>query len=283
MTTEEIARAFLLPAPTVAQRIVRAKTKIRYARIPYSVPEAEELAQRLGAVLHTIYLVFNEGYSSAVGADVTRTDFAEEAIRLGRFLVELLPSAEAIGLLALMLLHDARRMTRLSRTGDLVLLEHQDRAAWNRDQIQEAVGLVERALATRPPGSFAVQAAIAALHAEAPTAAETDWRQISALYDVLFHLAPSPVVELNRAVARAMFHGPEAGLASINALLASGALTDYAAAHIARAELLRRSGKFREAIEAYSRAKPLARAGPERRFLEDRRRETEEALRRSRR
>jgi RNA polymerase sigma-70 factor (ECF subfamily) len=270
LTTEEIARAFLLPAPTLAQRIVRAKTKIRDARIPYQVPEGPDLPLRLGAVLRTLYLVFNAGYSAAVGDAAEGNMLTDEAIRLGRILVELLPVPEATGLLALMLLHDARRATRVSAAGELVLLEDQDRSRWNRRQIEEAARMVQGAFRAGRPGAYLIQAAIAALHAEAPSAAETDWREIAALYDILALLERSPVVELNRAVAWAMLEGPAAGLDRIDALLGPAALADYGPAHIARAELLSRLGRNQAAAEAYARALPLTRVGPERRFIESR-------------
>ncbi len=275
LTTEEIARAFLTAAPTVAQRIVRAKNKIREARIPYRVPSRAELPERLDAVLQVIYLVFNEGYSASFGETLLRHDLSAEAIRLGRLLVELLPDPEAIGLLALMLLHDSRRAARTSPEGDLILLDDQDRSLWNREQIAEGVALVERALSSRRLGPYTLQAAIAAVHAEAPTAAATDWTQIVALYDVLLRVAPSPVVELNRAVAVAMRDGPEAGLALIDALLARGELSDYLFAHSSRADLCRRLGRTAEALAAYRRALELTRQEPERRFLERRLRELE--------
>jgi RNA polymerase sigma-70 factor (ECF subfamily) len=273
LTTEEIARAFLTPAPTLAQRIVRAKAKIREAGIPYQVPSRADLPDRLDVVLHVIYLVFNEGYSATSGAAVTRYDLSAEAITLGRLLVELLPEAEAIGLLALMLLHDARRAARVSADGGLVLLDDQDRARWDRGQIAEGVRLVERALASPGFGPYTLQAAIAAVHAEARSAAETDWPQIAGLYDVLLRAAPSPVVELNRAVAIAMRDGPAAGLVLIDGVLARGELLDYHLAHSARADLLRRLGRGEEAIHAYERALSLTRQEPERRFLERRIRE----------
>jgi RNA polymerase sigma-70 factor (ECF subfamily) len=274
LQTEEIAHAFLIPAPTLAQRIVRAKGKIRDAHIPYQVPSREELADRLDAVLHVLYLVFNEGYSASSGESVTRHDLSAEAIRLGKLLTELLPEPEAIGLLALMLLHDARRAARTSPLGDsggeLILLEEQDRSLWNRRQIQEGLALVERALSSRSFGPYTLQAAIAAVHAEAPTAASTDWRQIVGLYNVLLRAEGSPVVELNRAVAIAMLDGPEAGLALIDAILARGELGQYHLAHSARADLCRRLGRVPEAIASYERALALTTQAPERRFIERR-------------
>jgi RNA polymerase sigma-70 factor (ECF subfamily) len=270
LTTEEIARAFLTPAATLAQRIVRAKTKIRDARIPYQVPEAAELPERLDAVLRVIYLVFNEGYAASSGGSLTRSDLSGEAIRLGRLLVELLPEPEAVGLLALMLLHDSRRAARTSPAGDLILLEDQNRSLWNRDLIAEGVALVEQALGSRRFGPYTLQAAIAAVHAGAPSAGVTDWAQIVGLYDVLARVEPSPVVELNRAVAVAMRDGPKAGLALIDAILARGELSDYHLAHAAYADLCRRLGKTAEARASYKRALGLARQEPERRFLERR-------------
>ena len=270
LTTEEVGRAFLTPAPTIAQRIVRAKAKIRDARIPYEVPSREELPARLDAVLHVIYLVFNEGYLATGGGSLTRSDLCAEAIRLGRLLIDLVPEAEAMGLLALMLLHDSRRPARTSPDGSLVLLEDQDRSLWNRAGIDEGRSLVERALTTRRFGPYAIQAAIAAVHAEAPSAEETDWLQIVGLYDVLLRADPSPVVELNRAAAIAMLSGPAAGLQLIDALLARGALQDYHLAHSARADLLRRLGRVGEARAAYGCALSLARQDAERRFLERR-------------
>jgi RNA polymerase sigma-70 factor (ECF subfamily) len=268
LTTEEIARAFLTPAPTLAQRIVRAKGKIRDARIPYSVPAPNELPERLDAVLRVIYLVFNEGYSASSGDSLTRADLSGEAIRLGRLLVELLPEPEALGLLALMLLHESRRAARTSQDGEIVLLDHQDRALWDRALIAEGVQLVERAITSRRIGPYTIQAALAAVHAEAPTAAATDWGQIVGLYDVLRRVEPSPVIELNRAVAVAMRDGPDAGLALIDALLDRGELADYRLAHAARAELCRRLGRTTDARAAYKRALALTRQEPERRFLE---------------
>jgi RNA polymerase sigma-70 factor (ECF subfamily) len=270
LRTEEIAHAFLTPAPTLAQRIVRAKTKIRDAKIPYEVPEAGQLAERLEAVLRVIYLVFNEGYSASSGEALTRADLSREAIRLARLLVELLPEPEATGLLALMLLQDSRRAARTSPTGDIVLLEEQDRSLWNRGAIAEGVALVERALASRRFGPYAIQAAIAAVHAEARAAADTDWPQIVALYDVLHELNPSPIVELNRAVAIAMRDGPAAGLALVDAILARGELADYHLAHAARADLCRRVGALAEARQSYRKALAPSGQAPERRFLERR-------------
>ncbi|MCC6316386.1 MAG: RNA polymerase sigma factor [Gemmatimonadaceae bacterium] len=269
LTTEEIARAYLVPTPTLAQRIVRAKNKIRDARIPYAVPGRSELPERLDAVLHVIYLVFNEAYSASFGAEITRADLAGEAIRLGRLLLELLDDSEVRGLLALMLLHDARRDARTGPRGDLVLLEDQDRARWHRPQINEGLVLVRQALGSGRIGAFALQASIAAVHAEARMAAETDWPQIAALYDVLWRVARTPIVELNRAAAYAMASGPGVGLAMIDTILARGELAGYLHAHTARAQLLRRLGRRDEAIEAYERAWPLATQAPERRFVEE--------------
>jgi RNA polymerase sigma-70 factor (ECF subfamily) len=276
LTTEEIARAFLTAAPTLAQRIVRAKAKIRDARIPYQVPSPEELTGRLGTVLQVIYLVFNEGYSASSGVSLTRADLSGEAIRLGRLLLELLPEPEVMGLLALMLLQESRRAARTSPTGELILLENQDRSLWNRGQIAEGVALVERALLSRRFGPYTLQAAIAAVHSEAPNAASTDWPQIVALYSVLARAEPSPVVDLNRAVAVAMRDGPEAGLTLIEAILARGELTDYYLAHSARAELCRRLGRMTEARASYQRALELTHQEPERRFLEGRLQELKE-------
>jgi RNA polymerase sigma-70 factor (ECF subfamily) len=270
LTTEEIARAFLTAPPTVAQRIVRAKAKIRDAVIPYQVPAAEELPARLDTVLHVVYLVFNEGYWASSGASLVRTDLSGEAIRLGRVLHELLPDPEVTGLLALMLLHEARRPARATATGELVLLDEQDRTLWNREQIAEGQALVEHALTSRRFGLYTLQAAIAAVHAEAARAADTDWAQIVGLYDVLVRIDPSPVVELNHAAAVAMRDGPAAGLALIDAILMRGDLADYQLAHSARADLCRRLGRTQEAREAYQRALALTRQEPERRFLERR-------------
>jgi RNA polymerase sigma-70 factor (ECF subfamily) len=270
LTTEEIARAFLATAPTIAKRMVRAKAKIRDARIPYEVPARTELPDRLDAVLHVIYLVFTEGYSASEGSSLTRRDLSAEAIRLGRLLVELLPEPEAMGLLALMLLHESRRDARSSPDGELILLDDQDRSLWNRDQITEGLALVEQALSSRRFGPFTLQAAIAAVHAEAPNAAATDWAQIVGLYDVLARANPSPVVELNRAVAVAMRDYPSAGLALIDAILDRGDLHDYYLAHSARAELCRRLGRTVEAQASYQRALSLAQQEPARRFLQRR-------------
>jgi RNA polymerase sigma-70 factor (ECF subfamily) len=270
LTTEEIARAFLSAAPTLAQRIVRAKAKIRDARIPYQVPGPDELPERLESVLRVVYLVFNEGYSASSGESLTRLDLSGEAIRLGRLLVELLPEPEAIGLLALMLLQESRRAARSSPAGELILLTDQDRSLWNRDQIAEGSTLVERALGSRRFGPYTLQAAIAAVHAGAASADATDWEEIVGLYDVLLGAHPSPVVELNRAVAVAMRDGPAEGLALIDAVLAQGDLSDYHLAHAARADLCRRLGKTAQARASYKRAIALARQEPERRFLERR-------------
>jgi RNA polymerase sigma-70 factor (ECF subfamily) len=267
LTTEEIAHAFLTPAPTLAQRIVRAKSKIRDARIPYQVPARGALPSRLSAVLHVIYLVFNEGYSASSGSALVRHDLSSEAITLGRLLVELLPEPEAFGLLALMLLHDARRAARVAPDGELVLLDDQDRSLWNRAQIDEGCALVEKALTTGPVGPYGLQAAIAAVHGEAVNAAVTDWPQIVGLYDLLMRVEPTPVVELNRAVAVAMRDGPAEGLALIDSIVRRGDLSDYHHVHSARADLLRRLGKTGEAIEAYERALNLNAQEPERRFL----------------
>jgi len=270
LTTEEIARAFLTKPSTIAQRIVRAKAKIRDARIPYEVPGPSGLQERLDNVLRVVYLVFNEGYSASSGTSLTRADLSGEAIRLGPLLQELLPEPEVIGLLALMLLHESRRAARTSPTGDLILLEHQDRSLWNRGQITEGIGLVERALTSRRFGPYSIQAAIAAVHAEAPDAAKTDWAQIVGLYDVLTRADRSPVIELNRAVAVGMRDGPLASLALVDTILNRGDLNDYHLAHSARAELCRRLGKIEDARSSYIRALGLTRLDPERRFLERR-------------
>ena len=270
LTTEEVARAFLSSPPTVAQRIVRAKAKIRNARIPYEVPSPAELPDRLDVVLRVVYLVFNEGYSASSGAALTRYNLSSEAISLGRLLVELLPEAEALGLLALMLLHDSRRAARTSPSGELILLDDQDRLLWDREQIAEGLALVQRALAARQVGPYTVQAAIAAVHASAANASATDWAQIVALYDLLARAEPSPVVELNRAVAVAMRDGPSAGLGLIDTILENGDLLDYHLAHAARADLCRRLGRIAEARASYERALRLTEQEPERRFLERR-------------
>ena len=268
LTTEEIARAFLAPPATVAQRIVRAKAKIRDAQLPYRVPERDELPARLESVLRVVYLVFNEGYTASAGAELTRADLCAEAIRLGRLLLELLPNAEVMGLLALMLLHDARRAARTDATGELVRLDEQDRSLWNRQQIAEGSQLMQLALTSRAFGPYSLQAAIVAVHAEAPSAAQTDWPQIVRLYDVLLQLSPSPVVELNRAVAVAMRDGPEAGLLLVDELLGRGELQDYHLSHATRADLLRRLARIDEACEAYRSALRLVQLEPERRFLQ---------------
>ena len=270
LTTEEIAQAFLTSPATLAQRIVRAKAKIREARIPYEVPGPDELPQRLDSVLRVIYLVFNEGYSASSGTSVTRLDLSSEAIRVGRLLAALLPEPEAIGLLALMLLHESRRAARASATGELILLNDQDRSLWNRELIGEGSALVRQVLASRRVGPYTLQAAIAAVHAEAVDAEATDWNEIVGLYDVLLRTDPSPVIELNRAVAVAMCDGPAAGLALVDAILARGDLADYHLAHAARADLCRRMGDLAQAGTAYRRALALARQEPERRFLERR-------------
>ncbi|MDM0108803.1 RNA polymerase sigma factor [Variovorax sp. J22R24] len=270
LATEDIASAFLVPAPTMAQRIVRAKARIRDARIPYQVPSPADLPQRLDAVLRVIYLVFKEGYAASSGETLTRADLSAEAIRLGRLLHDLLPESEVRGLLALMLLQESRRAARTSASGDLVLLDEQDRGLWRRDLIAEGSALVTRALASRRIGPYTLQAAIAAVHAEAADAATTDWAQIVGLYEVLLRAEPSPVVELNRAVAIAMCDGPAVGLALIDGILARGELGDYHLAHAARADLCRRLGRTAEARCAYERALTLARQGPERKFLERR-------------
>jgi RNA polymerase sigma-70 factor (ECF subfamily) len=270
LATEEIARAFLTAAPTLAQRIVRAKSKIRDAGIPYEVPTPADLPERLDSVLRVIYLVFNEGYSASSGESVTRHDLALEAIRLGRLLVDLLPESEAMGLLALMLLQESRRAARATPDGDLILLKDQDRALWDRDQIAEGLALVARAMASPPVGPYALQAAIAAAHAGAPNAELTDWAAIVVLYDLLLQALPSPVIELNRAVAVAMRDGPQAGLDLVDAILARGDLGDYHLAYAARADFCRQLGRPQQAREAYQQALSLARQAPERRFLERR-------------
>ena len=270
LTTEEVARACLSSPTTLAQRIVRAKAKIRDAHIPYEVPPPSELPDRLDSVLHVIYLVFNEGYSASSGASLTRADLSSEAIRLGRLLLELLPEPEVMGLLALMLLHESRRPARTSATGEIVLLDRQDRSRWDRALIAEGLALVERALTSRRFGPYTLQAAIAAVHAEAPSGAATDWAQIVALYDLLARAAPSPIVDLNRAVAVAMRDGPAAGLVLVDALLARGELTDYHLIHATRADLCRRLGDKPNARNSYERALALTKQEPERRFLEQR-------------
>jgi RNA polymerase sigma-70 factor (ECF subfamily) len=270
LTTEEIARAFLTAPSTLAQRIVRAKAKIKKAGIPYQVPSRADLPDRLDTVLQVIYLVFNEGYSASSGESLTRADLSGEAIRLGRLLMELLPNPEVVGLFALMLLQESRRAARSTPEGDLVLLENQDRSLWNREQIAEGMALVERAMSSSQLGPYTLQAAIAATHAEALTAAETDWARIATLYDLLARNDPSPVIELNRAVAVAMRDGPLAGLELIDAILASGDLEGYHLVHAARADLCRRLGRTSEARLSYQRALELARQAPERRFLERR-------------
>ena len=267
LTTEEIARAFLVGAPTVAQRIVRAKAKIREARIPYQVPDRNELPERLDSVLRVVYLVFNEGYSASSGETLTRHDVSGEAIRLGRLLLELLPEPEAQGLLALMLLHESRRAARSTPDGEIVLLDDQDRTLWDGALIAEGTALVEQALASRRFGPYTLQAAIAAIHANAPASHETDWAEITALYDLLARLQPSPIVELNRAIAVAMRDGPQAGLTLLEAILARGELADYHLAHSARAELCRRLDRREDARASYEKALSLARQEPERRFL----------------
>jgi RNA polymerase sigma-70 factor, ECF subfamily len=270
LTTEQIAAGFLTAPATIAQRIVRAKTKIREAKIPIEIPSLGDFPERLASVLSVLYLVFNEGYSASAGDALTRPDLSAEAIRLGRLLVEMLPDAEVMGLLALMLLHESRRSARTTPDGDLILLEDQDRTRWNRELIAEGKTLIERALATGRFGAYTVQAAISAVHADSPTSAATDWGQIVALYDLLLRSGPSPVVELNRAVAIAMRDGPKAGLALIDGILDRGDLREYHLAHAARADLNRRLGRRRDAIAAYTRALELAQQEPERRFLQRR-------------
>ncbi|HZJ47359.1 MAG TPA: RNA polymerase sigma factor [Pyrinomonadaceae bacterium] len=270
LTTEEIAKAFLITPRTLAQRIVRAKAKIRETKIPYEVPSSEDLPERLGAVLHVIYLVFNEGYSAATGKEVMRTDLTGEAIRLARLLMELQSEPEVVGLLALMLLQESRHAARTSPTGEMILLENQDRSLWNRQQIAEGVALLEKALKSNRFGSYTLQAAIAAVHAQAKSIAATDWQQIVTIYDRLLRIHPSPVVQLNRAVAIAMCDGPEAGLAQIDALLEQGELANYYLAHSARADMYRRLGRTAEARSAYERALALTQQEPERQFLQER-------------
>lgn len=270
LTTEQIAQAFLTPVPTLAQRIVRAKAKIRDAGIPYEVPSAQELSGRLDTVLRVIYLVFNEGYTATSGMELMRLDLASEAIRLGRLLVEMLPETEAVGLLALMLLHDSRRAARASPTGELIVLEEQNRSLWNREQITEGSALVERALSSRRFGPYALQAAIAAAHCAADRPADTDWNEIVYLYDLLLRIEHTPVVELNRAVAVAMRDGPSAGLALVDELLARGELSAYRLAHAARADLCRRLGRVAEARDAYRHALAMTELEPERQYLQRR-------------
>jgi RNA polymerase sigma-70 factor, ECF subfamily len=270
LTTEEIASAFLTPAPTLAQRIVRAKAKIRDANIPYEVPAREQLADRLDSVLRVVYLVFNEGYSASSGESATRADLSGEAIRLGRLILQLLPESEVRGLLALMLLHESRRETRATPDGELVLLDEQDRSRWNRALIDEGVSLVRAAFSGQEIGAYCVQAAIAAVHAEAPSADATDWNEIVGLYDLLLRITPSPIIELNRSVAVAMRDGPGAGLADLDRLLGEGELDKYQLAHAARADFCRRLGRHDEARVSYERALKLTAQGPTRRFLEKR-------------
>lgn len=276
LTTEEAARALLTTAPALAQRIVRAKAKIRDTRIPYQIPSGAELPERLATVLQVVYLVFNEGYTATSGPSLTRADLSTEAIRLGRWLARLLPDPEVMGLLALMLLQESRRAARTSPSGELILLEDQDRSLWNREQIAEGVALVEQALVSRRFGAYTLQAAIAAVHSDATRAASTDWLQIVALYSELQRLEPSPIVELNRAVAVAMRDGPDAGLELVDAILARGELANYHLAHSARADFLRRLGQNADARAAYRRALALTQQEPERRFLERRLRESGE-------
>ena len=270
LTTEEIARAFLATPSTIAQRIVRAKSKIRDAGIPYDVPAREELPERLETILQVVYLVFNEGYSASAGQTLLRIDLSEEAIRLARLLLEMLPEPEVMGLLALMLLHESRRAARASPDGDIILLDDQDRSLWNRQQIDEGGALVARAMSTGRVGPYTIQAAISGTHAAADRAGATNWQQIVLLYDSLLQIAPSPVVELNRAVAIAMRDGPAAGLAVIDGILTRGDLSEYHLAHAARADLCRRLGQTAQARQAYQEALNLARQEPERRFLERR-------------
>lgn len=270
LTTEEIAHAFLTKPATIAQRIVRAKAKIRDARIPYEVPPSSELPERIETVLRVVYLLFNEGYSASFGTSLTRAELSDEAIRLGRLLLQLLPEPDVIGLLALMLLHESRRPARTSATGDLVLLEQQDRSLWNRAQISEGISLVERALSMKCVGPYTLQAAIAAVHAEAFSSGETDWAQIIALYDLLLRVEPSPIVQLNRAVAVAMRDGPAKGLELVDSLLEFGGLAQYHLAHATRADFCRRLGKNADAQASYQRALALAKQEPERRFLKNR-------------
>jgi RNA polymerase sigma-70 factor, ECF subfamily len=273
LTTEEVARACLTTPPTLAQRIVRAKAKIRDARIPYQVPSAADLPERLETVLQVVYLVFNEGYSASAGESLSRPELSAEAIRLGRLLVELLPEPDVVGLLALMLLQESRRLARMSPTGELILLDNQDRRLWNREMIDEGLPLVQQALASRRFGPYTIQAGIAAVHTGADNSGATDWGQIVALYDLLLQMEPSPVIELNRAVAVAMCDGPEHGLNLIDGILARGELANYHLAHAARADLCRRLGKTEQARASYERALALTRLEPERRFLEQRLRE----------
>ena len=270
LTTEEISRAFLVTPATLAQRIVRAKAVIRDKAIPYQVPASQELPARVGAVLQVVYLVFNEGYSAAAGAEVTRAELTGEAIRLGRLLAELLPEPEVIGLLSLMLLQESRRAARTSPTGELILLENQDRSLWNRAHIAEGVALLEKALNSHRFGSYTLQAAIAAVHAQAESVAQTDWREIVALYDRLLEIQPSPVVRLNRAVAIAMRDGPEAGLTEIDAVLEHGELANYYLAHSVRADMYRRLGRTAEARSSYEKALALTQQEPEQQFLQER-------------